>query len=175
MVNHVEIEANQTFNFTLAYINPENEQFLEISDLNKTLKNNTLNLKLNKPIYTTAIKVSSVEKVTNITDVVKMLAIVGCPSALINVGTIDMKSQEWKLERSENKIQTAPYLNVVPGSNQDFDAGELFKLRSEVAVQSTFSTIVPLEASQIACNFNTEYFQNVLYSTSNTVKYIYIY
>ncbi|CAG2216338.1 unnamed protein product [Mytilus edulis] len=175
MVNYVELEIEHAYdfdkyNFNLAYVNEENEAFTDISNLKRTVMNNTLNLTLPSAMYTTAIKISSIhiDTNTNITQIIKMVAVVGCTRAVIdtNTGITNTNNQEWKLKLSENQIQTSPYLKVIPKSkNTNINREELFNLL-EKPVSGSFSLTIPLAESQTDCNFTAKALHNVLEQTS---------
>ncbi|VDI56090.1 Hypothetical predicted protein [Mytilus galloprovincialis] len=153
-----------------AYVNEENEAFTDISNLKRTVMNNTLNLTLPSAMYTTAIKISSIhiDTNTNITQIIKMVAVVGCTRAVIdtNTGITNTNNQEWKLKLSENQIQTSPYLKVIPKSkNTNINREELFNLL-EKPVSGSFSLTIPLAESQTDCNFTAKALHNVLEQTT---------
>ncbi|XP_052065033.1 uncharacterized protein LOC127704848 [Mytilus californianus] len=178
MVSYVEVEVEHgydfnKFNFTLAYVNEENEAFTDVSNLKRTVRNNTLNLTLPSSMYTTAIKLYSIhiEDNSNITRVVKMVAVIGCTRAIIdsNTGITNTNNQEWKLKLSENQIQTSPYLKVIPKMSNNINREELFNLL-EKPVSGSFSLTIPLAVSQRDCNFTAEALHNFLEQASTVAE-----
>ncbi|XP_052065031.1 uncharacterized protein LOC127704847 [Mytilus californianus] len=172
MVNYVEIESDSEINttdFNIQYVNEENEAFMDIHDLERTVTNNTLNLTLKSPMYTTAINVYYTKDIpddTNITQIITMIVVSGCPKAAIDTDNTNTSKQEWKVTLSENLIQKSPYLKVITRSSNTIDPVELFK-RTELPVSGSFSITVPLLESQFDCNFTAESLQSYLEKASS--------
>ena len=51
--------------------------------------------------------------------IINSIVVMGCPNAVFDTGSKDMADLEWTIQRSENKIQTFPYLSVVPESDSE--------------------------------------------------------
>lgn len=156
-VIYIEIESPSMLNFSITYLNEVDERFMHILDIERAQTYDTQHLSLNSPLYTKAIRIhkTQTENGTNITDIVKMIVVGGCPSAILNTGIADTVSEQWTMELSENVIKTSPYLHVVPISKSAIDPVTLFK-DIETQFNKTYSMRFQLSEPQYDCEFSSE-------------------
>ncbi|XP_052092455.1 uncharacterized protein LOC127728916 [Mytilus californianus] len=151
----VEIQTSSALNFSIAYLNEVNGTFMEINDVERAHKSTMQNFTITAQLYTKAIKIFTTTKIdngNNITDIVKMIVVGGCPTALLDTGEPDTTTEEWTMELSENVIMTSPYLHVIPRSRTAVDIESIMK-EVETPLFQTFSLAFQLKEPQYDCAF----------------------
>ncbi|CAC5408189.1 unnamed protein product [Mytilus coruscus] len=152
----IQIQSNSTLNFSLYYLHEVNKTFVQM-DIEPAQENVIQKWSPKSPMYTRAIKISTTSKLennTNITGMVDNVIISGCPSAILNTGTLNAVSETWTMEPSENVLKIRPYLHVVAMSKSK-DPVTLFK-DIQTQLSKTFSLTYQLKESQYDCAFNIE-------------------
>lgn len=169
---YVEIETESIINFSIAYLNESNKTFMQIPNVERTQTSNTQNFTSKSPLYTTAIKIRTMDKKDkmNIANLIKMILVVGCPSAILDTGMPDTVTEEWTIELSDNVIRTNPYLHVIPRYKTTVDPVALFE-EIERPLSQSFSLKFPLLENQYDCDFPLESLQNRLQENTAEVKY----
>ena len=122
------IIANNKFNkylYELSFINRNSESFEPIDASRLKLSfyfNGTYTstwVQFTTENYVTALKVSLngtvASGIRNInTTTYNIEYVIGCPMAVFETGSTDTSDREWKIGLSDNKIETYPYLQMVP-------------------------------------------------------------
>ncbi|XP_062618474.1 uncharacterized protein LOC134280055 [Saccostrea cucullata] len=162
-----EFEAN---NFRVEYISRNSSSFQQLQDIIRDPnreKIKAINIKFPK-MYLSAIKVF-VENVADFGESVENLLIRGCPSALVEEKPQDNSAEEWELRRSENQLQSYPFLRVVTTRQNGSNFDRIFEEIEKPFLKENYRTEITIDPNARRCIVDEGYIQNYL-MTSDEVE-----
>jgi len=105
----------------------------------------------------------------NISEILKIISIGGCPVAFIETNNNKTIQLEWSIEVIANEIKAYPYLQVVPkGSEIDFK--KAFRDNVDNSVTLPISLLIAVPSDKGDCHFEVSFVHNYLINFPDTAQ-----
>lgn len=175
LIKYIEVEdANSPTNISLGYMSVDDTSFkqMPISKITRLkLSANLINLTITQQIYFSAIMLQHTPNNDhrNISEILKIITIGGCPVAFIEANSNETIQLEWSMEVIANEIKAYPYLQVVPkGSEIDFK--KTFRDNVDNSVTLPIALLVAVPSDKRDCQFEVSFVHNYLINFPDTAQ-----
>lgn len=175
LIKYVEVEdANSYTNISLEYMSVDDTYFkgMPNTKINKfKFRANSINLTITHQIYFSAIMLRYTlnNDHRNISEILKIISIGGCPVAFIETTNNETIQLEWSIEVIANEIKAYPYLQVVP-KGSDIDFKKTFRDNVDNSVTLKMSLLIAVPSDKRNCQFEVSFVHNYLINFPDTAQ-----